>query len=368
MPVRFDSSAKGAKHVGSFTTSDDVTFTHNVSPIARDRVFAYVAMVWNSNVNTSAATFGATFGGQVMTEVGAVTWDSNKGCVRLFELEDAPRGAQPVVASFTGMPTELITDRDFMVVSLTYSGVEESGTPIAEAGAGSSITSTVAVDSVRPAHRILSVHGVGKFRGFTNSGYNQTKRQSVTNLAGGALLVGDAPGDELVTLTATHSASSANWGAIGVAMTPSIVEISASRLAAAATMRCSVVIFRAVEPHPDRLWMIPAIDEVDKTLVAGSFQYGADGVQMPIWSKDPESKLDYTLDWSKHLADDDKIIDARFTAIGALQMFSPTYNDHQSQCWLAGGVTGLSYPVTCSITTARGRQHDRTFGIAVGQQ
>lgn len=368
MPVRFDSSAKAPKQlVGSGTTSDDVTFTHNVSPIARDRVFAYVAMVWTGNADTSAATFAATFGGQVMTEVGAVTWDSNKGCVRLFELEDAPRGAQPVVASFTGMPTEFLTARHFMVVSLTYSGVEESGPPVDEGGVGSA-ESTVAVDSVRPAHRVLSVHGVGNpwvFSAYTP--YNHAIRQRLTMFNGGALLVGDAPGDELVTLTATHTASTPLWGAIGVALTPSVVEISASRLAAAAAMRCAVAIFRVVEPHPERLWVIPTVDEVDATVI-GRFQYGADGVQMPIWPKDPQSKLDYTLDWSKHLADDDKVIDARFAAGGALQMFSPTFNDHQAQCWLAGGVTGVSYPVTCSVTTARGRQHDRTFRIAVGQQ
>lgn len=366
MPVWFDSTAKGTLLVGPGDTADDITVSHNVSPIARDRVFAYVAVVWNGNADTSTATFSATFGGVAMTEVGAVTWDTNKGCVRLFELEDAPRGAQSVVASFSGMPTEFLTSRRFMVVSLTYSGVEESGTPVDEGGV-SGTASTVAVDSDRAAHRVLSVHGVGNPRQFTKTGYNQTKRQQVAMLAGGSLLVGDAAGDTLVTLTATHTAATANWGAIGVAMTPSIVEISSSRLAGAASMRCAVAIFRVVEPHPDRLWVIPALDEVDTT-VLGSFQYSADGIRMPIWPKDAQSKLDYTLDWSKHLADDDKIIDARFVSGGALQMFSPTYNDSQAQCWLAGGVTGVSYPVTCSVTTQRGRQHDRTFRIAVGQQ
>ena len=367
MPVMLDSTGKGTLLVAGGDTSDDITVTHNVSPIARDRVFAYVWLFWTGEVDTTAATFTATFGGEAMTQIADVYWNTNKGTLRLFELEDAPRGSVSVVGAFSGMGTEGLVTRNFMMITETYSGVEESGTPVEVTSGGTTVTSTVVVPSGRAAHRVIAGHAVGKLRGFTNSGYNQTKRQSATMLGGGAVLTGDAPGAASVTSTATHNATSANYGAIGLTLSPSKVLISA-QMAATARLRAAVAIFRVVEPHPDRLWVIPTLDEVDKTLVAGNFVYGADGVQMPIWPKDPQSKLDYTIDFTKHLADDDQIIDARFTTNGALQMFSPTHNESQAQCWLSGGIVGVSYPVTCSVTTQRGRQHDRTFRIAIGQQ
>ena len=367
MPVLADSTAKGTKLISSASTSGNITVTHRVSPIARDRVFAYAALLWTGEADTTGATFAVTFGGQAMSAKGVRRWDANKGYLALFELEDAPRGPQEVVASFSSMPTEFLSTRNFMLITQTYSGVQASGAPVEVSAGGSSATNTVVVPSERAAHRVLAVHGVGKLRGFTSSGYNQTKRQAAIMLGAGSLLVGDAAGAASVTSTATHSASTSQWAAIGLTLSPSVVEISASS-SVSVKLKAAVAIFRVVEPHPDRLWVIPTVGEVDKSVLAGNFTYSADGVQMPVWPKDPQSKLDYTVDWSKHLADDDEIVDAQFITNGALQMFSPSHNESQAQVWLAGGVVGVSYPVVCRITTKRGRQHDRTFRIAIGQQ
>lgn len=363
MPVLFDAAAKGSLLVGGATTTDDVTFNHNVSTLAKDTVVAFVAVVWTGEVDTSSATFAVTFGGESMTEIEDQSWDSDKGTIMLFKLEDAPRGTQEVVASFSSMPTEGIT-RNFMVSSVTYSGVDTVGTPVDEGGEAGTANS-VAVSSVLPAHRVLSAHGVGKLRGFTSSGYNQTKRQSVTMFGGGALLVGDAAGAETVTCTATHNASSDEWGAIGVTMTPAVVELTASMTVHLST-RAALGVYRTSSAHPDREYTVPPLGSADPNLIAGNTIVSADGVAMPVFIKDTDDILEYTLHWPNYLVDDDQIVHVEHTPTGSLKVFAESYDGDTTQVWLSGGTATVTHPVRVRWVTRKGRQHDRTFYIAGG--
>lgn len=103
-------------------------------------------------------------------------------------------------------------------------------------------------------------------------------------------------------------------------------------------------------------------------LLSGNYIRSADGILMPIWVKDPQDVADYGLGWSNHLGADDFIVAAEFdTGNSALQILSTNFDNTRTFVWLSGGVTTVTYFVTCHITTDKGRQHERTFAIQIGQ-
>jgi len=180
-------------------------------------------------------------------------------------------------------------------------------------------------------------------------------------LGGGGLLSGDAEGAATVTCTATQG-STDEWAAIGVAMTPSVVEIAAS-LNMNLTMRASAVTFRIATPHPDREYTVPPPDS-DSNLIAGNFVRNPSGVLMPVWLKDTNDTLDYTLHWDHYLADDDAIASVQHYTSGSLRAFSESFEGAMTQVWLNGGTANITHPVRVRLTTEKGRQHDFTFYIA----
>lgn len=103
------------------------------------------------------------------------------------------------------------------------------------------------------------------------------------------------------------------------------------------------------------------------TVRPGRF-YSADGVAMPIWIKDPHDVVDYTLDWTRLLNDDDAVVAVTYIVAPAsqLKVLSTNFTTTQTTCWLMGGVTGETYSVTAQITTRDGRQEERTFQIVIG--
>lgn len=85
-------------------------------------------------------------------------------------------------------------------------------------------------------------------------------------------------------------------------------------------------------------------------------------------NKDPQSVLDYTIDWSDWLEDD--TITASTWAIvadsGLTQPFSPSFTTLTTTIWLgAGTVSSQSYTVTNHITTIGGRQEDAELQVTV---
>lgn len=82
--------------------------------------------------------------------------------------------------------------------------------------------------------------------------------------------------------------------------------------------------------------------------------------------KDPNAKLDYTIDWSAWLESNNDTISAATVPNppSGLTVVDPVqHTSTLSTVWLEGGTAGSSYDVTVHITTTGGRQDDRTITI-----
>lgn len=362
MPVLLDSTASGTALILGGSASGSKTLTHQVSPFARDTVVAYVWAVWTGAVDVTGATFSATFGGEAMDEVASLTWDSDRGTLMLFKLEDAPRGTQPAVLSFSSMPTELVT-RNLMVISETYSGVDTVGDPVTAGGTNTTVN-TVTAASVKAAHRVISGHAIGEWGAL--SGYTLTKRQSLMMFGGGSIVVGDAPGAASVVSTATNNLTTPNWGAIALAMTPSVVEITAS-VRGSMAMRADLAALRTAAPYAGREFWVQPAGEVTGVVASDGVVRSASGILMPVWVKDVDDVLDYTIHWDALMADDDEITAVEHTVSGSLRKFSESFDGNMTQVWLSGSTNTVTHPIRVRVTTEKGRRFDYTFYLAGAQ-
>lgn len=92
--------------------------------------------------------------------------------------------------------------------------------------------------------------------------------------------------------------------------------------------------------------------------------------------QDPQAVLDYTLDWSNWLVEDDFLAHVSFTAPDGINILSQNVSDsvvtdRENVCatvWLSGGTVGVTYNVTCHIVTDGGREDDRTFQLVIRQR
>lgn len=88
-------------------------------------------------------------------------------------------------------------------------------------------------------------------------------------------------------------------------------------------------------------------------------------------SKDPDSTVDYTFDWTDWLGGD--IITAATVnpdvASGVTVVGTPTWTGGKAvTCWLTGGNLGTTAHVVCHITTAAARTEDQTLTLAIRQR
>lgn len=81
------------------------------------------------------------------------------------------------------------------------------------------------------------------------------------------------------------------------------------------------------------------------------------------YPKDPDAVLDYPINWAPYLAGGDTITDAVATAEAGLTVDSTEFTTTTTTAWLSGGTDGTKYLVTTHITTAEGREDDRTIEI-----
>lgn len=376
MPVLFDSSASDLAVVAAAAAAGNASKTHPVSQTATN-LAAIAALYWVNSVDVSAATFGATFGGQAMTLVpgSQVFWNSNKGMLALYFLMNPPTGPQTVEGTFSGVNTAG-TGGLFGLASDTYSGVASVGSATTAVGSTATTANSVTVPSIAAAHRVVCAHALSPQA--NTFAYNQIIRSLDTYtipswiielfglvLEGPTtyeqlLLLGDAPGAADVTSTATMSAATANWAASGVSLAPAPVVINASGLIGQIAGSASLKDLRVQPPSPLRTWIIPT------TNGALFNTYGNPG---PQWEQADDSVLDYTLDWSQLLAGTgDSIAHATFTPSDpSVSVISVNTTDTTVTGWLTGGVNGRAYTVTVHIVTLYGRQDDRTFTFIVNQ-
>ncbi|ROZ89027.1 hypothetical protein EEB19_20170 [Gordonia sp. OPL2] len=82
--------------------------------------------------------------------------------------------------------------------------------------------------------------------------------------------------------------------------------------------------------------------------------------------KDPSTTRPYTQDWSKYLADiDDQISSVSFTVEAGLTKGAVSNTATNATVVLSGGTAGVSYDVTCQITTVGGVIDERTAQFLV---
>lgn len=83
--------------------------------------------------------------------------------------------------------------------------------------------------------------------------------------------------------------------------------------------------------------------------------------------KDPDAVLDYGLTWTAWLAGD-TITASEWTEPDGISVDSDTHDDTSTTVWLSGGTVGQTYELTNHVTTAAGRQDDRTISITVQER
>lgn len=88
---------------------------------------------------------------------------------------------------------------------------------------------------------------------------------------------------------------------------------------------------------------------------------------MKLFQKQPADTLDYDIDFSMWLTDDDAITAA--TALSSvpaeLAIGSVVHTDQAVKVWVSGGLAGKAYKVTATATTALGRVKEIDFKIRV---
>lgn len=81
--------------------------------------------------------------------------------------------------------------------------------------------------------------------------------------------------------------------------------------------------------------------------------------------KDPEAVLDYVLDWTNWLDSADTISAVAVTGATGITVDSSSSTTTSTTAWVSGGTEGNTYAVTFHITTAAGRETDRTIYLRI---
>jgi hypothetical protein len=85
--------------------------------------------------------------------------------------------------------------------------------------------------------------------------------------------------------------------------------------------------------------------------------------------KDPDAKLNYTLNWSKWLDTGDTISSVSWISENnAITVHSSTNTTTAATVILSGGKISKKYRITCRITTANGLIDDRSFWLQIRER
>ena len=83
--------------------------------------------------------------------------------------------------------------------------------------------------------------------------------------------------------------------------------------------------------------------------------------------KDPDSVLDYSIDWSQWLASD-TLVSSNWTVPSGITIDSNTNDTTSTTIWVSGGTVGVTYSLQNRIVTALGRTKDVTIDVPVAEQ
>lgn len=371
MPVTRGTAAQRTQLLAGNLTSHNIDVSVNVNPNAGEYTYGIVAYGWTGEPSVSGDPVSCTWtGGTPLPLMAApLLFGSNKNLLMGWIVENPVSGT--IEATHTGIGTGFDTRSRFIAA-----GVWSQAQPldldniqsavVYAAGSTNVTTSGVTVPSILPASRVITAHLVGKGKKVTN--FTGTRVASAPSPSGnGQLLLGETRGAESVTPLVTHNVSTGLWGAFGLNLDPAPLAFGARGRHRAGSGSWGGSVYRFAEPHPDRYYRVPKVGTLSgATVVGGNYVPSADGVPMPVWTKDPDDTNDYTLDWSEHLADDDRITHVEHTVSGSLRKFSEALDENGSmtQVWINGSTVNVTRSVRVRCSTARGRRFDRTFWIA----
>ena len=81
--------------------------------------------------------------------------------------------------------------------------------------------------------------------------------------------------------------------------------------------------------------------------------------------KDPDARLDYTIDWTQWLGTDTIIGSGWTLSSPEISMENGSNTHTTATIWLLRGVVGQVYTVTNYITTTLGRMQDQSFRLKI---
>lgn len=379
MPVTRIAAAQKADLLSWTESAGSISVPVNVNPVAGEHVYGLAFYAFTGGVSVSGDTIACTWGAADVVPLldTPLLIDGNFATLMGWIVADPP--SAEVVVSHSGIgPAILLDNRCRFITAGVWSqalplDLDNITDAVVSATGSTPVTShTLTVPSVLPASRVLAAHFVARRAQWPSSGHRITDYNGtpVASAAGeGHLLLGERRGANSVASTATHTSTGA-WAAIGLNLNPAPVTFGASGRHRAGKGSFGASVYRFAEPHPDRIYLVPKVGDANDKVLAGNFVRSLDGVPMPVYVKDPDDTSDYTLDWSNHLADDDKIIHVECTTSGSLRMISqPALDDAGvlTQVWITGSTVNVTRTVRIRCSTAKGRRFDRTFYIAGSQ-
>ena len=238
------------------TTSFEVDVTQNISVDAPD-LWALIAVFLTGDVDLTSITKAVAFDGVAADELACAHWGGYTGYLRVYSLKNPNAGNnKSAVASFSGLGVS-VGPHSAIVVSTIYSGVESLGTPVSWISTDMTSSNVVHVteDGLVPAGLIYSAHAVGGLNTFNSyNGVIRQRRNSYWPL-GGALLVGDTPGNPDETLTAGTLLPTTIMGGIGIPMNPAVVMLDTVAGVGNWDSAITAGVYRDT-PHipPERMW------------------------------------------------------------------------------------------------------------------
>lgn len=369
MPVLPDSAASKYTTLAANVSTGTLNVPVTVSKLATDR-FAIAAIYYGDWTDATAVTCSASFDsgsglGPTMTVLKTLSAWGGRQITKVFLLQNIPVGDQGVTFKIAGMPSSAPGVRCVIGAVSTYSGVGSADIANAVSAGGTNTVDnsvTVTSDALGASGRVVAVHAVGtvdRQPGQYFTSYNLIQRASglwiqagVPANVGNSLMIGDAPGAPSVTSTAKNVLATPNWNAVGIALSPSPVSAGASLKVSSIITACGGGVARVQPPSPERTWTLK----------------GGNARNRKRWDHDMSAVLDYSVDWSNKIDDDDYIVNAVFTPTDpALSVFSHNLYPEEASTvatgWFQGGIFGQPIEVDCHITTHAGRQDTCRFSI-----
>lgn len=372
MPVNLIGAAQRGQLLAGNLSSHTIDASVNINPNAGPYVYGCAYYGWTGDVSVSGDTIGCLWDGDAVVPMLStpLLFGSDKNLLMGWIIENPSGGS--VVASHSGIGTDIFDTRARFLTVGVWSQAEPldlddiESLVVSEVGSSSVSSHTLTVPSNLPASRVIAAHLVG--RGKKVAGYSGTRVASAGGTSSnGQLLLGELRGAASVDSTVTHNTSTGLYAALGLNLDPAPMVFGAAGRHKAGKGAFGGSVYRFAEPHPDRFYVVPPVGTIGTTgVLAGNFVPSLDGVPMPVWPKDPDDTSDYTLDWSNHLADDDRITHVEHTLSGSLRKFSEAIDDNgvMTQVWVNGSTVNVTRSVRVRCSTARGRRFDRTFWLA----